>query len=52
MMNVKQSQDHVMLMLFAPTLMGVMSALVTVGTAEMDLHARVILYVRQVLELA
>ena len=40
-MNVKQCQDHVMLMLFAPTLMGVMCALATVGTLEVEVYAQV-----------
>ena len=42
-MNVQQS--HVILMLVAPTLMGVMNALATVGTLEMESHAQVLLYV-------
>jgi len=43
LMNVQQC--HVILMLVAPTLMGVMNALATVGTLEMESHAQVLLYV-------
>ena len=41
LMNVKQCQVDVMLTLIAPTLMGVMNALATVGTLEMGSHAQV-----------
>ena len=44
-MNVQQSQTRVMLMLIAPTLMGVMCAHVVMGTLEMGFHVQVTLIV-------
>ena len=44
LMNVQQCQDHVMLMLTAPTLMEVMNALAIVDILEMELHAWVCEY--------
>ena len=51
-MNAGQWQDLVLLMLLAPTLMAVMSALATVGTLEMAHSAQVqpISYTHRVLE--
>jgi len=44
-MNAGQWQDPVLLMLLAPTLMAVMSALATVGTLEMAYNAQVLLHI-------
>ena len=44
LMNVQQCQDYVILMLVAPTLMGVTNAFVTVGTLAMEHHAQVLLH--------
>ena len=43
-MSVLKCQNHVMLMLFAPTLMGVMNALAAVATLEVEPHAQVLAY--------